>query len=72
MTARLTPTQRAALMKLIDGEWHSLAEFTTNTRMALLNRMFIDQGSGAFSGFGRDDIDYRITDAGRAALGATP
>lgn len=62
---KLSRTQRAALEKLADGQWHSLA-IATNTVWSLHERKLVENmmtGSWA-----TPTADYRITDAGRAAM----
>jgi hypothetical protein len=67
MTTRITSTQRAALAKLADGEWHSLNSFTLSTRRSLLDRALIDPARETVE-FGSVYVDYRITNAGRVAI----
>jgi hypothetical protein len=71
MSTRLTSTQRAALMKLIDGKWHDLSEFSASTR-----RHLIDSGLIAYrtapSAQTSIAFEYRLIDTGRIALGRMP
>lgn len=71
MTAKLTKTQRAALENLADGEWHSLSGFMLSTRRSLLDRGFINAMRETVE-YGSVYVDYRIANAGRAALGTPP
>lgn len=77
----LTKTQRSALEKLIDGRFHSLLGFTTNTRVSLYERGLIeDRGPHGIitrvdlrparleESVGSAHLDYRITDEGRAMI----
>ena len=61
---KLSLAQLAALTKLADGDWHSLASFATNTQQSLLDRGAIEPKGGGT----RVTREYRITDAGRSAL----
>lgn len=71
---RITKIQRAALMELTDGKWHSLSSFAIKTIVSLCERCFIDpirSDYRYFRGIGVM-VDFRITPAGREALGLVP
>lgn len=67
---RITKVQQAALMKLTDGKWHLLAGFARKTRRTLLNRGLV----AVALNHDHDDllVNFRITSAGREALGLVP
>jgi hypothetical protein len=65
---RITKVQRAALMKLMDGDRHRLEAFTTSTQRSLQDRGMIELTCGGT----RVSRDYHITPAGREALGLVP
>lgn len=67
----LTKVQRAALMKLADGEWHPLHSFTTSTIGRLISREFVEPNRPDWRFFSTP-VDFRITNAGRAAIGESP
>lgn len=71
---KLTRIQLAALEKLADGEWHSLSSFAVQTIVSLHERGLIDPIRPDFRFFraprGGVMVDFRLTDAGRAAIGA--
>lgn len=64
---RITKVQRAALMKLISSQfqWLRLPSFAGNTIKSLIDRGMIEANEGSY-------CYYRITSAGREALGLVP